>query len=55
MLIVFKRVHMGGCSIFAKCLQLSLLMHLVPWVVKLKLDGRLLVSLIFCDARINPA
>ena len=43
-LIVFKRVHMGGCFIiFAWCLQLSLLIHLVLWVVTLKHDGRLLL------------
>ena len=54
-LIVFKRVHMGGCYTFAKCLQLSLLKHLVLWVVTLKLDGRLLLFLLFCDAMINSA
>ena len=51
-LIVFKRVHRGGCFIyFAKCLQLSLLIHLVLWVVTLKLDGRLLhfLSTMWCD------
>ena len=53
-LIVFKRVHMGGCFTFAtfsKCLQLSLLIHLVLWVVTLKLDGRLLLflSTMWCD------
>ena len=54
-LIVFKRVHMGGCYIFSKWLQLSLLIHLVLWVVTLKLDVRLLLSLLFCDATINSA
>ena len=54
-LIVFKRVHMGGCYIFSKWLQLSFLIHLVLRVVTLKLDGRLLLYLLFCDAMINPA
>ena len=54
-LIVFKRVHMGGCYIFAKWLQLSFLIHLVLWVVTLKPDGRLLRFLLLCDAMINSA
>ena len=32
-----------------------LLIHLVLWVVTLKLDGRLLLFLLLCDAMINPA
>ena len=50
-LIVFKRVHMGGCYFFAKWSQLLFLILLVLWVVTLKLDGHLL----FCDAMINSA
>ena len=32
-----------------------LLIHLVLWVVTLKLDGRLLLFLLLCDAMINSA
>ena len=42
-LIVFKRVHMGGCFIFCFVLTTLVLLHLVLWVVTLKLDGRLLL------------
>ena len=42
-LIVFKRVHMGGCFIFCFVLTTLILLHLVLWVVTLKLDGRLLL------------
>ena len=54
-LIVFKRVHMGGCYFFAKWSQLLFLILLVLWVVTLKLDGRLLLFLLFYDTMINSA
>ena len=53
-LIVFKRVLMGGCTNFFPSVYNSrLLIHLVLWVVTLKLDGRLLLFLLLCDAMIN--
>ena len=46
-LIVFKRVHMGGCFIFCLVFTTLVLIHLVLWVVTLKLDGRLLLICYF--------
>ena len=54
-LIVFKRVLMGGCYILPSVYNSRLLIHLVLWVVTLKLDGRLLLFLLLCDAMINSA
>ena len=46
-LIVFKRVHMGSCFIFFFVFTTLVLIHLVLWVVTLKLDGRLLLICYF--------
>ena len=46
---------MGGCYFFPSDYNLHLLIHLVLLVVTLKLDGRLLLFLLFCDAMTNPA
>ena len=54
-LIVFKWFLMGGCITFAKSYNSRFLIHLVLWVVTLKLDGRLLLYLLLCGAMINPA
>ena len=54
-LIVFKRVLMGGCIILPSTYNSCLLIHLVLWVVTLKLDGRLLLFLLLCVAMINSA
>ena len=42
-LIVFKRVHMGGCIIFCLVFTTLALDTFGSWVVTLKLDGRLLL------------
>ena len=54
-LIVFKRVHMGGCFIFCFMFTTLVLKLFGSWVVTLKLDGRLLLLLLLCDAMINSA
>ena len=46
-LIVFKRVHMGGCFIFCLMFTTLVLIHLVLRVVTPKLDGRLLLICYF--------
>ena len=50
-LIVFKLVLMGGCIILLSFYNSHLLIHLVLWVVALKLDGRLLpfASTLWCN------
>ena len=54
-LIVFKRVHMGGCFIFCFVLT-TLVLETVGFfsVVTLKLDGHLPLLLLLYDAMINP-
>ena len=49
-LIVFKRVHMGGYFMFCLVFTTLVLIHLVLWVVTLKLDGLSATYLLFCDA-----
>ena len=46
---------MGGCYFLPSDYNLRLLIHLVLLVVTLKLDGRLLLFLLLCDAMINSA
>ena len=46
-LIVFKRVHMGSYFMFCLVFTTLVLIHLVLWVVILKLDGRLLLICYF--------
>ena len=50
-LIVFKRVHMGGCVMFCLVFTTLVLKLFGSWVVTLKLDGRLLLLLLclWCD------
>ena len=50
-LIVFKRVLMGGCIILPSFYNSHLFIHLILWVVTLKLDGRLLLlsATLSCD------
>ena len=54
-LIVFKRVHMGGCYNFCQVVTTLFFDTFGSWVVTLKLDGRLLRFLLLCDAMINSA
>ncbi len=54
-LIVFKRVHMGGCFIFCFVFTTLVLIHLVLWVVTLKTRWSSATYLLYCDAMTNSA